>query len=60
MIEGAPAAAVAYVDQSASGLALNLLQGPVDIDQFTVLRAATLKAGHVNVRAAIIGASHVL
>ena len=51
---------VTYVDQSASGLALNLLQGAVDIEQFTVLRAGTLDAGPVKVRAAIIGASHVL
>ena len=60
MIGETRAAEVAYVDQSASGLALNLLQGPVDIEQFTVLRAGTLNLGHVNVRAAIIGASHVL
>ena len=41
---------VTYVDQSASGLALNLLQGAVDIDQFTVLRAGTLDAAAVTTR----------
>jgi hypothetical protein len=51
---------VDYVDQSASGLALTVFEGTVDMRQFSVLRAATLHAGPLAVRAAIIGASHVL
>lgn len=56
----ATAATVDYIDQSASRLALNLLQGAVDMRQFTVLRAASLDVGEVTIRAAVIGASHVL
>jgi hypothetical protein len=54
---------VEYVDQSASGLALNLIEGPVDIDdidRFTVFRTATVERPDITIRAAIIGASHVL
>ena len=51
---------VGYVDQSASRLALTVLDGDVDMRQFTVLRAATLHAGPLAVTASIIGASHVL
>lgn len=49
-----------YVDQSASGLALSLIEGAIDIDDFTVFKTGTLGGGDVTVRAAIIGASHVL
>ena len=49
-----------YVDQSASGLALSLIEGAVDIDDFTVFRTGTIGGGDVTLRAAIIGASHVL
>ena len=49
-----------YVDQSASGLALSLIEGAIDIDDFTVFRTGTIGGGDVTVRAAIIGASHVL
>ena len=49
-----------YVDQSASGLALSLIEGAIDIDEFTVFRTGTIGGGDVTVRAAIIGASHVL
>ena len=51
---------VEYVDQSASGLALTLIDGALDIDAFTVFRAATVNRPDVTIRAAIIGASHVL
>jgi hypothetical protein len=51
---------VEYVDQSASGLALNLIEGAVDIDAFTVFRTATVNRRDIVIRAAIIGASHVL
>jgi hypothetical protein len=51
---------VEYVDQSASGLALNLIEGAVDIGAFTVFRAATVSRRDITIRAAIIGASHVL
>jgi hypothetical protein len=51
---------VEYVDQSASGLALNLVEGAVDINQFTVFRTATVNRRDITIRAAIIGASHVL
>jgi hypothetical protein len=49
-----------YIDQSASALALTVLNGPPDARRFTILRAGTLFAGPVTVSAAIIGASHVL
>ena len=49
-----------YVDQSASGLALNLIEGAVNIDAFTVFRTATVNRPDITIRAAIIGASHVL
>ena len=49
-----------YVDQSASGLALSLIEGAVDIDDFTVFRTGTIGGRDVTLRAAIIGASHVL
>jgi hypothetical protein len=49
-----------YVDQSASGLALSLIEGALDIDDFTVFRTGVIGGGDVTVRAAIIGASHVL
>jgi hypothetical protein len=49
-----------YVDQSASGLALNLIEGAIDIDAFTVFRAATVNRRDITIRAAIIGASHVM
>jgi hypothetical protein len=51
---------IAYVDQSASGLALNLIDGIVDVGAFTIFRAATVNRRDVTIRAAIIGASHVL
>src|SRR5262249_59681601 len=51
---------VEYVDQSASGLALNLIDGSVDTGAFTVFRAGTVSRRDVTIRAAIIGASHVL
>ncbi len=51
---------VAYVDQSASALALNLFEGIVDIGAFTVFRDATLNRRDISIRATIIGASHVL
>jgi hypothetical protein len=52
--------AVTYVDQSASGLALNLIDGAVDLEQFTVFRAGRVGGREATIRAAIIGASHVL
>lgn len=49
-----------YVDQSASGLALSLVDGPIDIRDLTVFREGSIGGRGVSVRAAIIGASHVL
>jgi hypothetical protein len=51
---------VEYVDQSASGLALNLVDGAVDTGAFTIFRAGTISRRDITIRAAIIGASHVL
>jgi hypothetical protein len=51
---------IEYVDQSASGLALNLIEGAVDTGAFTIFRAATINERDITIRAAIIGASHVL
>jgi len=51
---------VEYVDQSASGLALNLIDGTIDTGAFTIFRTGTVSRRDVTVRAAIIGASHVL
>ena len=51
---------IEYVDQSASGLALNLIDGTVDAGAFTIFRTATVNQRDVTIRAAIIGASHVL
>ena len=51
---------IEYVDQSASGLALNLIDGTVDVGAFTIFRTATVNQRDVTIRAAIIGASHVL
>ena len=46
---------VEYIDQSASGLALNLIEGAVDIDAFTVFRTATVNRRDIVIRAAIWG-----
>ena len=51
---------IAYVDQSASALALNLIDGTVDVGAFTIFRSAIVNRRDVTIRAAIIGASHVL
>src|SRR3954469_8583697 len=51
---------IAYVDQSASALALNLIDGAVDVGAFTIFRSAIVNRRDVTIRAAIIGASHVL
>ena len=51
---------IVYVDQSASALALNLIDGPVDTAAFTVFRTATVNRRNLTIRADIIGASHVL
>ena len=51
---------VEYVDQSASGLALNVIEGAVDLRDFTVFRSGTIGGRSVKICAAIIGASHVL
>ena len=51
---------IAYVDQSASGLALNLVDGAVDVGPFTIFRAGTVTRRDITIRAAIIGASHML
>jgi hypothetical protein len=51
-----------YQDQSAHELRLVLVNGPVDLEQFTVLDQASLTDpdGPLTVRASIIGASHCL
>jgi hypothetical protein len=51
---------VEYVDQSASGLALNLIDGTIDTGAFTIFREGTVNRRDATIRAAIIGASHVL
>jgi hypothetical protein len=51
---------IEYVDQSASGLALNLIEGAMDIGAFTIFQAGTVNRRDITIRAAIIGASHVL
>ena len=51
---------IEYVDQSASGLALNLVDGVVADSAFTIFREGTVRRRDVTIRAAIIGASHVL
>src|SRR5689334_18194683 len=50
---------VAYVDQSASGMALNAIGGTLAAAAFSVFRAGTVQRRDVKIRAAMIGASHV-
>jgi len=49
-----------YVDQSAAELRLNVVGGPLDLSAFTVVRTGSLAGPVLRVRAAIVGASHVL
>lgn len=49
-----------YIDQSAAELRLNVVGGPFDLAQFTLLRAGQVVGSALRVRAGIIGASHVL
>ena len=51
---------VQYIDQSPASLALNVIEGAVDIQEFTVFRTGTIGGRDMTIRAAIIGASHVL
>ena len=48
-----------YQDQSASQLRLCVVGGRLDLGQFTVLEEESVAFQHLEVRAAIIGASHV-
>lgn len=49
---------IAYKDQSVSGLRLNLIEGRVNVRQFTVLRSGFFSIGSLRAEAGIIGASH--
>jgi hypothetical protein len=49
-----------YIDQSAAELRLNVVDGPLDLSQFTLLAADRIFGTRLSVRAGIIGASHVL
>ena len=48
-----------YIDQSAGELRLNVVGGPLDLTQFTVLSSDAIAGACLQVRAGIIGASHV-
>ena len=48
-----------YIDQSAGELRLNVVGGPLDLSQFTVLSSGRIAGARLHVRAGIIGASHV-
>jgi hypothetical protein len=49
-----------YIDQSAAELRLNVIGGPLDLSQFTLLSMDHISGAQLRVRAGIIGASHVL
>lgn len=49
-----------YIDQSAAELRLNVVGGSLDLSQFTLLEAGRIRGVRLQVRAAIIGASHVI
>jgi hypothetical protein len=48
-----------YIDQSPGELRLNVVGGPLDLTQFTVLSSGRIAGAQLQVRAGIIGASHV-
>ena len=48
-----------YIDQSAGELRLNVAGGPLDLTQFSVLSSGWIAGTRLQVRAGIIGASHV-
>ena len=49
-----------YIDQSAAELRLNVVGGGLDLSQFRLLEAGLISGARLQVRAAIIGASHVI
>jgi hypothetical protein len=50
-----------HQDQSAYDLRLNLVEGPLDLEQFAILRAGRIEVcSGVTVDAAIIGTSHIV
>ncbi len=51
---------IRYKDESAHALRLRLCSGTVDRSQFEILRSATAKAPGIEIRASIIGASHLI
>lgn len=48
-----------YIDQSADELCLNVVGGPLDLSQFTLLSSGSIAGASLQLRAGIIGASHV-
>lgn len=48
-----------YIDQSAEELRLNVVGGPLDLTQFTVLSSDAIAGARLQLCAGIIGASHV-
>ena len=48
-----------YIDQSACELRLNVVGGPLDLTQFTVLSSDAIAGARLQLSAGIIGASHV-
>jgi len=49
-----------YIDQSAFGLRLNIIEGELDKGQFNLLDQGTLTTADFILEAAVIGASHIL
>ena len=49
-----------YIDQSAFGLRLNIIEGDLDKGQFNILDQGTLTTPDFILEAAVIGASHIL
>lgn len=49
-----------YIDQSAQDLALNVLQGHPNEEQFNILEQGSLEGIGLKVKASIIGASHMV
>ncbi|MEA3514336.1 MAG: DUF2617 family protein [Nanoarchaeota archaeon] len=49
-----------YIDQSAFGLRLNIIEGELDKGQFNLLDHGTLTSPDFILEAAVIGASHIL
>jgi len=53
--------AMVYVDQSAYGLRLNIIEGEeLDLEQFNLLASESIETPLVRIQASIIGASHLI